>query len=111
MKKKLCVTCNSNDNYYPIYNKTSEFIDCYNDKTIEGYFLDTLDKEYKPCYQNCKKCSELGTITEQKCISCYMNFTLNDTIVIKYVIIIIILIQKMNIFALLLMNVLKIIIN
>ena len=45
--KQLCLTCNEEENFYPILNltnNTNEFIDCYNE-TIPGYYFDINDPD------------------------------------------------------------------
>ena len=75
-----CISCNKNDYYYPIKDSVTNFIDCYNNKTVpDGYFLDNEIEVYSLCFSNCKKCTELGTLIDQKCTSCYTNYTLNET--------------------------------
>ena len=80
MQENLCIECNISKSYYPKFNSRDNngFINCYNNISIEdGYYLD--DNEYKQCYPTCKKCSKFGNVTNQECISCYSNYTLNES--------------------------------
>jgi hypothetical protein len=63
-----CLSCENNFGFYPLYNKSNSFIDCYN--SIEGYYLDEENKEFKKCYQTCKTCINSGNEEEHNCISC-----------------------------------------
>ena len=63
-----CLSCENNFGFYPLYNKSNSFIDCYN--SIEGYYLDEENKEFKKCYQTCKTCINSGNEVEHNCISC-----------------------------------------
>ena len=75
--KSLCISCNNNDNYYPILNDTlnnNSFINCYNE-IPEGYALE--DNIYKPCYYTCKNCSKIGNETNHECTSCKSGYDFN----------------------------------
>ena len=78
MQNNLCIACNTSNLYFPKFDNTNnEFINCYNSSTIgDGYFLD--DSIYMPCYPTCKKCTKMGTLTNQECTSCYSNYILNE---------------------------------
>ena len=76
----LCISCNVEDKYFQKDNDSSNidsFINCYN-KQDDGYYLDSLNNIYKLCYHTCKKCSELGDESNNKCTECYDNYTLYD---------------------------------
>ena len=79
--KDLCISCNIENYYYPKINDDKNedlFIGCYY-REIEGFYLDNDNSILKPCYSNCKKCTEYGNIFDNKCTECYSNYTLNNT--------------------------------
>ena len=52
---------------------------CFN-STIEGYYLDVINKTYRRCFETCKNCYGLGNETNNNCTECVSNYTfLNDT--------------------------------
>ena len=74
----LCITCNTNENYFPKINDPSNingFINCYND--IEGYFIDFIDRIFKNCFSNCKNCEEFNGEERNKCYNCLSDNVLN----------------------------------
>jgi len=80
-ENNLCISCNTNDNYFPKFNDSSNnnsFINCYN-KSFDGYYLDVDDKIYKLCYFTCKKCNTLGDVNNHQCIECNDDYSLIDT--------------------------------
>ena len=73
LKYDLCISCNKN--YYPILNDPSNmfsYINCY--QNPEGYYLDTNDSFYKPCYDSCKTCENKGDDIIHNCISCNNDY-------------------------------------
>ena len=71
----LCISCN--ENYYPkIDDEINEnnFTNCYQDP--DGYYLDKYI--YKPCYESCLKCSELGDSSDNKCLECKTGYSKID---------------------------------
>ena len=67
----LCISCNTNANYFPKVNDDSNiygFINCYND--IEGYYVDNYDKIYKNCFSNCHSCDNFIGEDRNKCNNC-----------------------------------------
>jgi len=69
-KNKLCLTCNTDDQYYEIESDNDKYKNCTN-IALEGYYFE--DSKYKKCYEKCKYCSSLGDESEQKCTECYSN--------------------------------------
>ena len=70
----LCITCNTNRNYFPKTNDAlniNGFINCYNG--LEGYYLDSKEKIYKNCFSNCKNCEDFNGEDRNKCNNCYSN--------------------------------------
>ena len=71
-EKNLCLSCNNLDNYYEKYNKTlnfdSPFIECF--KFPKGFYLDSIDLLYKPCYYSCSSCDKNGNKENHNCIEC-----------------------------------------
>ena len=71
----LCISCNTEDNYYPKYNDSlnkNSFINCYN-ITPERHILD--NNIYKPCYETCYTCKGIGENNNHNCISCITNYS------------------------------------
>ena len=71
----LCISCN--ENYYPkIDDEINEnnFTNCYQDP--DGYYFDNYI--YKPCYESCLKCSELGDSSDNKCLECKTGYSKID---------------------------------
>ena len=71
----LCVNCNNDIGYYPKSDEekiNNIFINCYKDP--EGYFLDNINKEYKPCYSTCKKCLGNGNEENNNCYQCIFGY-------------------------------------
>ena len=72
-KLNLCITCN--DGFYPKLNdemNQTPFINCY--KEPEGFYLDSQNSIYKPCYKSCKTCEKEGTKIENNCLECKPNY-------------------------------------
>ena len=78
----LCESCNNEDGYYPKkddLNNQNSFYNCYNSSSIsEGYFLNTQNKQYEPCYYTCKNCEALGDQNDNKCTECKSEYPLKD---------------------------------
>ncbi|MBO6244135.1 MAG: BspA family leucine-rich repeat surface protein, partial [Clostridia bacterium] len=52
--KNLCIKCKNN--YYPMFNDKSNrnnFINCYQNNSLEKYYLDNEDFFFKSCYESC----------------------------------------------------------
>lgn len=47
-----CLLCDTDNSYYPVYGESKQ---CTNGK--EGYYFDKGEKNFKPCYGSCLKCS------------------------------------------------------
>ena len=74
----LCISCNNDENYYSKYNDNSNigtYINCYNEG-FEGYYLDNVEKMYKPCYSRCKNCYDSGDENNNKCTECLSSYIL-----------------------------------
>ena len=74
--KQLCTECNTN--YYPVENdpkNVGEYINCYNETPIDGYYLDKDQKMYKKCYYTCKTCEKKGNNINHNCLECHENFS------------------------------------
>ena len=61
-----CFNCSKG--YYEIYNSSETNKKCYN--SLEGYYLDTSDFFYKPCYPSCKTCNIKGNDEKHNCLTC-----------------------------------------
>ena len=75
--KSLCISCNTENKFYPIHNKSlidNKYIDCSNTEP-EGYFLSNYSV-YERCYNSCKSCSNLGNESNHNCIECINNYKL-----------------------------------
>ena len=70
----LCLTCNEAKGYKKV-NYTivyTDFYDCVlNTSTkISKFFYNETNKEYRPCYKTCKKCSKSGDEYANNCLEC-----------------------------------------
>ena len=68
----LCTECNSLLFYYQAQNYDSNsdgYISCFTEAPT-GYYFDVGEAMYKPCYESCKTCNELGDSSNHKCLSC-----------------------------------------
>ena len=78
----MCERCNISINYYPKYNDSSNidtYIQCYHTTEIQiGYYLDNVNKIYKPCYYKCKKCSREGNEDNNYCEECKDNYIFDN---------------------------------
>ena len=76
--QNLCITCNTDNEYYPIYNVSNNtYINCIN-QNIEGFYLDKKSYIYKPCYNTCKTCSKSGDENNNNCMTCIPNHSFYD---------------------------------
>ena len=69
----LCINCS--EGYYQIYNGSNMnniYKTCYN--SPKGYYLDTEDSFYKPCYSSCESCEIKGNDEEHNCINCKPDY-------------------------------------
>ena len=77
----MCISCNSKENYYPIFNNitnnNNSFYNCSN-KNIEGYYFENETNFYMPCYFLCKYCLGPGDILHNNCSACYDDYVLNN---------------------------------
>ena len=81
MSNNLCISCNNKNNYYEKYNDSSNndlFINCYNEE-FDGYYIDINNRIYKPCYETCKKCIELGNEFDNKCTEYLPEYNIDTT--------------------------------
>ena len=71
-EQNLCLSCNNLDNYYEKYigsvNSDSLFKECL--KSPEGFYLDSTNLLYKPCYLSCLSCDKNGNEDYHNCIEC-----------------------------------------
>jgi len=80
-KNDLCISCNTNENYYSKEDDIPNgngFINCYNTLS-DGYYLDISSNSYKLCYKTCKKCQGLGNANNHQCTECFHTSRLNDS--------------------------------
>ena len=73
----LCTACN--DGFYKKLNDETNqysYINCY--KNLEGYYLDSENLIYKPCYEHCQTCEKEGTEKENNCLKCKNNYRFID---------------------------------
>ena len=75
LSQNLCITCNNDENYYPIFNalnNENDFLQCYKDP--DGYYFDVSNGYYKKCYSSCLICDIDGNDTYHNCIECKYNY-------------------------------------
>jgi len=72
----LCLSCNNSYKYYEKFNNTfdqnSSFKDCL--KSPKGFYLDSIDLIYKPCYYSCGSCNISGNVGNHSCIECNQEY-------------------------------------
>ena len=67
-----CILCDIDNNYYPLYNKSSQ---CHHkDSPPDGYFFNEENKVFKPCYDSCKSCYGIGTRDASNCRECNTDY-------------------------------------
>ena len=78
LKQNLCLSCDTINGYYPIYdyyyNNNYPYLNCTLSK--EGYYLDNSEGNniYKPCYSSCKTCNISGNEISHNCLECKNNY-------------------------------------
>ena len=75
----LCITCNSEEGYYPVEIEDNTlfhgFTECYNNDTKPiNFYFDNSDQKYKPCYETCLTCDKSGNEINNNCLTCATNF-------------------------------------
>ena len=76
-KLNLCLTCNFNENYFPVnYNNgPQQYYECFlKDSNPERFYFDDANNEFKPCYEACLTCVEGGDAKYHKCTKCEKNY-------------------------------------
>ena len=84
LRNSLCIECNSEKGYYPLYYNTEKDVylknyvkykACYNNVTIPSnyYFNDELNV-YEECYESCSACYGHGEMNNHNCSSCKDNY-------------------------------------
>ena len=68
-----CIECNTEKNYYEIYNEDNKYIDCSNE-LIEGFYFE--DNKYMPCFSHCIKCYGKGDENNNNCSECIFGYKL-----------------------------------
>ena len=85
LNNNLCISCNTEKNYYPFYNDykiNNSFIECYN-KTPEGAFFNSIENIYQSCYKGCKNCIWSGDIYNNNCSECNSDYELKKNNCLK----------------------------
>ena len=72
IKQGLCLECNNTAGYFQIENDTNPPFNCY--KQLDKYYLDELDKVFKPCYMSCQTCNQSGIDSQHNCLSCNSEY-------------------------------------
>ena len=71
--KYICDICGNNyifKNNTP--NDNNSYINCFEE--IEGYYLDEIDLNYKPCFISCKLCKINGNNDTNNCLECREDY-------------------------------------
>ena len=75
--KNICFNECPKDTYYKFSDRS--FSDIYSlecfDEAPQGFYLDSYNKVYKNCYENCKFCFGEGNKANNNCKECITNFT------------------------------------
>ena len=71
-KLGLCLYCNIDEEYYPIFNENvyERYHKCLHISNKGKYYLDEENKNFKPCYNSCKTCDKEGNETIHNCLTC-----------------------------------------
>ena len=72
LKNNLCISCNIEGGFYPVYNDTLDknFTNC-SDNFIGYYFKDNI---FYPCFSMCFSCSKGGNFIEHNCDECRSDY-------------------------------------
>lgn len=80
LRNSLCIECNSEKGYYPLYYNTEKDVylknyvkykACYNNDTIpSNYYFNTELNAYEECYESCNACYGHGEMNNHNCSSC-----------------------------------------
>ena len=78
-KNNLCLTCNMAKGYYPINyhypNYNQKYLECLKYGINHNrFFFDSLNNEFKPCYETCATCEEEGFSLIHNCKTCETNY-------------------------------------
>jgi hypothetical protein len=64
-----CTQCDTNSNYFPIYESTNG--NCYTSTTnMRNYYFDSGTKYFMSCYSTCATCSKAGSSLSNNCDTC-----------------------------------------
>ena len=75
-----CITCDTNNKYYPIKNEESP-MNCYSEENKpENSFLKESEKIIYMCDDSCKTCSNIPSSTSTNCDICNDNYIFHPTI-------------------------------
>ena len=76
----LCINCNNEDGYYPIFNESSneKYYKCIHNSSKNKYYLDKEKGYFKPCYKTCKTCMKEGNDTNHNCLTCENNYVFRN---------------------------------
>ena len=80
-ENELCIDDKSHNNYVTekIHNSNMfNYVNCY--QNISGYFLDSNNSIFKPCYNSCKECEIEGNSTNHNCLSCKEDYYIIEKI-------------------------------
>ena len=80
ISKNLCLTCNTQNNYFQInpnsLNNQSKYVDCYNfDTKPKNFYFEKNTNYYEPCYWTCGSCDYGGDGNVNNCTTCAMDYT------------------------------------
>ena len=75
-----CLSCNNLNQYYGKYNEVSySYKSCYSkDTVLKGFFLDSTNSIFKPCFQTCTYCTGSGDTDDHKCTECISGYSFNS---------------------------------
>jgi len=88
LKMNLCIKCNNDLGYYPVYFNDNffpnNFVECFNEDTkLSNFYFNKGEKKYKPCFETCNTCDYGGNEEKNNCTSCDINSIfrpeINDT--------------------------------
>lgn len=69
-----CTLCLYDNGYYPKDGDVSPYV-CYTEQTKDSnYYLDSVNKVFKECYEFCATCSQGGNVDDNNCSLCKAGY-------------------------------------
>ena len=74
-----CTLCDVANNYFPLFNKTSQCVK--KDSPPDGYYYNETNKDFEACFTSCATCTGYGERDSSNCVACATDYypLFNDT--------------------------------